>query len=64
MEVRIKAPCKDCKYRHTACHTSCFLYKEWKTQTEFINGLMKKDRYTDNEFREVKRARVRKKKKV
>ena len=41
--VRTNAPCKDCRYRHIACHDSCFMYKEWKGQLEVIKNMKKRN---------------------
>lgn len=59
-DVRLKVPCKGCKYRSVSCHITCFLYKEWKTQTEVVNKLMRKDRDVEENIMGVKKARVRK----
>ena len=26
-----KSPCKDCEFRHTYCHASCEIYRDWST---------------------------------
>ena len=30
----MKAPCKDCSFRHLACHDSCAKYLDWKQQRD------------------------------
>ena len=39
--IRDNPPCKDCTYRHIACHCSCDRYKEWKVQLDELNQARK-----------------------
>ena len=57
--VKMKNPCNGCRYRHISCHSTCFLYKEWKHQTEVLNGMLRKDKDMDSEISGVRKARVR-----
>lgn len=34
--IILDCPCRWCKYRHYACHSHCFLYKEWKAQDALL----------------------------
>lgn len=59
-DAKLEPPCKGCKYRHINCHSTCFMYKEWKNQTEVVKAIIKKEKKTWNDFNEVLKYKVRK----
>ena len=60
ISTKLKNPCKECRYRAVSCHSTCFLFKEWKNQTEIIAAIGKKEKDLNMDFYGVRKARVRK----
>ena len=47
-------PCKGCKKRFTACHTTCDDYKNWKDDHEICRSKVMERLKIENEFIDAK----------
>lgn len=52
-------PCKDCQKRHEKCHGSCEKYKTWSEEQKKLKEEMWKERKSEHEADERKKAAVR-----
>lgn len=55
----IGLPCKDCQKRHEKCHGSCDQYKNWDAEQKKLKEEMWKERKSEHEADERKKAAVR-----
>ena len=49
------APCKDCKDRFAACHSTCTKYKEWKEEMDHIKINISQNRNREYEIYNVQK---------
>lgn len=52
-------PCKGCQKRHETCHGSCEQYKNWDAEQKKLKAEMLKERKSEHEADERKKAAVR-----
>ena len=51
------APCKDCRFRHLGCHSSCTSYLEWKQILE-VKKQEDKDKQMQDYLNRRRRRRI------
>lgn len=56
---QLVCPCKDCQKRHEKCHGSCDQYKNWDAEQKKLKAEMWKERKSEHEADERKKAAVR-----
>ena len=56
----LKAPCKNCNYRYSACHDHYDKYKAYKTESKRVNDMVAKEKQTLYDYYEVRHYHVRK----
>lgn len=44
----IKAPCKNCSFRHETCHSHCLKYLKWKKEQAEIKKKRREDKENES----------------